>query len=165
LRPGRAGRRVLSMLTFMPVAGAVYVVTVWVWHLPVLYDAAAEHEAVHALEHAMFFATAVLFWWPILHPAPRLHPRPHPGFQVLYLVLATAQNTALGMILSLPERAFYPHYARVAAELGLNAVEDQALGGGLMWSMGHMYLLPIFVILYEMARASEADVGEDSPAA
>jgi cytochrome c oxidase assembly factor CtaG len=165
LRPGRAGRRALSVLTSMPVAGAVYVVTVWLWHLPFLYDAAAEHETLHALEHVMFFSTALLFWWPILHPAPRLHPRAHPGFQILYLVAATAQNTALGMILSVPERAFYPHYARLAPSLGLSAVDDQALGGGLMWSMGHMYLLPIFWILYDVSRDSQADADEDSPAA
>ena len=152
LRPGAAVRRVLSALTFMPVAGGVFVVTVWLWHLPVLYDAAAEHEVVHVLEHAMFFAAGVLFWWPILAPAPRLRARPHPGLQIVYLVAATAQNTALGMVLSVPERAFYPHYVRAAERIGVDAVGDQAFGGGLMWTMGHMYLLPIFVILWEIAR-------------
>ena len=133
-------------------AGALHVVTVWVWHLPLLYDAAAEHELVHALEHASFFSTAILFWWPIVLPAPRLRPRPHPGVQIAYLLLATAQNTALGMALAVPERAFYPYYVRRAAALGFSAVDDQMLGGGLMWSGGHMYLLPILVILWSLAR-------------
>jgi cytochrome c oxidase assembly factor CtaG len=78
----------------------------------------------------------------------------HPGLQILYLLAATAQNTALGMILAIPERALYPHYARLAVTLGVNAIDDQAFGGGLMWSMGHMYLVPIFVILYEISRES-----------
>ena len=108
----------------------------------------------------MFFTAAILFWWPIVQPAPRLRPRVHPGFQILYLVIATAQNSALGMLLTVPERAFYPHYAKVAAALGVSAVDDQALGGGLMWSMGHMYLLPILVILYEVSRESERDRGD-----
>jgi hypothetical protein len=60
-----------------------------------------------------------------------------------------------------PDRAFYPHYARLAAALGLSAVDDQTLGGSLMWSMGHMYLLPIFLILYELSRESAR---EDAPA-
>jgi putative membrane protein len=145
-------RAALSALTFMPVAGVLHVATVWLWHLPSLYDAAVEHELVHALEHITFFATAILFWWPIIQPAPRLHAPPHPGLQILYLVAATAQSTALGMLLAVPEQAFYPHYVRLAATLGVSAVDDQMLGGGLMWSGAHMYLLPILLILYGLSR-------------
>lgn len=152
LRPGARLRAALTALTFLPVSGLLYVATVWVWHLPFMYDAAAEHELVHVLEHATFLAAAILFWWPIVLPAPRLRPRLHPGFQILYLVLATAQNTALGMALTLPERAFYPHYVRLATIVGVSAVDDQMLGGGLMWTMGHMYLLPILVILYRLSQ-------------
>jgi len=36
------------------------------------------------------------------------------------------------MLLAVPERAFYPHYARAAAALGISAVDDQMVGGGLM---------------------------------
>ena len=152
LRRGAPLRAALSALTIFPVGGVLHVATVWLWHLPFMYDAAVEHELVHAVEHATFFSTAILFWWPIVQPAPRLHPRPHPGFQILYLVLATAQNTALGMLLAVPERAFYPHYVRRAAALGISAVDDQMLGAGLMWSGGHMYLLPILLILWGLAR-------------
>ena len=152
-------RAALSALTFLPVAGVLHVTAVWLWHLPVLYDAAVEHELVHAFEHATFFATAILFWWPIIQPAPRLRPRSHPGFQILYLLVATAQNTALGMVLAVPERAFYPHYVSVAAALGISAVDDQMLGGGLMWSGAHMYLLPILMILYGLSRDAGRERG------
>ncbi|PYM38708.1 MAG: cytochrome c oxidase assembly protein [Candidatus Rokuibacteriota bacterium] len=145
-------RTALSALTFLPVAGILHVTGVWVWHLPFMYDAAAEQELVHAVEHATFFGTAILFWWPIVQPAPRLRPPPHPGFQILYLLLATAQNTALGMLLAVPERPYYPYYVRRAAALGISAVDDQLLGAGLMWSGGHMYLLPILMILWGLAR-------------
>src|SRR5213593_59279 len=117
LRPRRWLRATLSALTSLPVAGVLHVTTVWIWHLPFLYDAAVEHEVVHAVEHATFFATAILFWWPIIQPAPRLRPWPHPGFQILYLLVATAQSAALGLLLTVPERALYPHYVSVAAAL------------------------------------------------
>ena len=145
-------RLALSAMTFWPAAGLLHVAAIWVWHVPWLYDAAAEHELLHAAEHVMFFGTALLFWWPIIRPAPRLAPRLHPGLQIVYLIAATAQSTALGMLLAVPERAFYPHYARVAATLGINAVDDQMVGGGLMWSGAHMYLLPILLILWGVAR-------------
>src|SRR5262249_3705265 len=132
-------RTVLAALTIMPVAGVLHVATIWLWHLPPLYDAAVEHELIHALEHVTFFTTAILFWWPIIRPAPRLQPRPHPGLQILYLVAATAQSTALGMLLAVPEQAFYPHYVRLAKTLGVSAVDDQMVGGGLMLSGARMY--------------------------
>ena len=156
LRRGKPVRTALAALTFLPVAGMLHTAAVWVWHLPVLYDAAAEHELVHVLEHVVFLGTAILFWWPIVLPAPRLRPGPHPGFQILYLLLGTAQSTALGMALAVPERAFYPHYVRRAAELGISAIDDQMLGAGLMWSGAHMYLFPILVILWGLARDRDA---------
>ncbi len=155
LRPATTVRRALVVLSALPVAGALYVITVWGWHLPALYDAAAEHELVHVVEHVMLLGTALLFWWPVIRPAPRLRSHSNPGLVIAYLVAATAQNTALGMALTVPDRAFYPHYVRAAARLGISAVDDQAFGGGLMWSMGHMYLLPILVILCLLARESD----------
>ena len=156
-------RGALSAMTFWPAAGALHVAAIWVWHVPLLYDLAAEHELVHAVEHVSFFGTALLFWWPIIRPAPRLAPRLHPGLQILYLIAATAQSTALGMLLAVPERAFYPHYIRAAAALGISAVDDQMIGGGLMWSGAHMYLLPILLILYGIARDA-AHERDDAPA-
>src|SRR2546430_11003506 len=134
----------LSLHDALPisVAGVCHIAAVWVWHLPALYAAAAEHELVHVLEHAAFLGTAILFWWPIIQPAPRLRPGPHPGFQILYLLVATAQSTALGMLLAVPERAFYPHYVSVAAPLGINAIDDHMLGGGLVGRVGHLELHP-----------------------
>lgn len=151
-------RRVLEVLTRLPVAWAIYVVTLWIWHVPLLYDAALEHQGLHVLEHIMFFGSALIFWWPIIRPAPRLHPQVHPGFEILYLVAATAQNTALGAFLSLPEHVIYPHYAHLPRASGVDAVNDQAGAAGLMWISGHMYLLPILVLLWRFSQ--QPDVPE-----
>jgi putative membrane protein len=148
LMRGAGARLALGALTTLPAAWLIYVGNLWVWHLPVLYDAALEHDWLHALEHLAFFSTSVLFWWPIVCPAPRLHRPPHPGFQIVYLVAATAQNTILGMLLTLPERVLYGYYGR----LGPGALDDQMLAGGIMWTNAHMYLLPILVILWNLAR-------------
>jgi putative membrane protein len=153
-------RKVLHALTQLPVAWLLYVVDLWIWHVPFLYQLALEHEAVHVLEHAAFFVTALLFWWPIVRPAPRLHRPAHPGFEILYLIAATAQNTALAMFLTLSGRSFYPYYEQQAAQLGVSAVDEQVAAGGLMWVSGHMYLLPILLVLYEFARRDAGDGDE-----
>ena len=161
LTTGARFRVALVVLTSLPVAWFVYVADLWEWHVPLLYQLALEHEIVHGVEHVAFFTTALLFWWPIIRPAPRLGPRTHLGFGLLYLIAATAQNTALGAMLTLPEHSFYPHYDETARRLGVSAAEEQAAAGGIMWISGHMYLLPILVMLYNFAlKNSDDDAGD-----
>lgn len=142
-----APRKLLWALTLMPVAWVLYVGTVWIWHLPAAYEAALADHFLHDLEHVTFFGTALLFWWPIIDPAPRLHRRLHPAFGILYLLAATGQNTLLGALLALPERVLYPYYTTPPRLFDLSPLEDQALGGGIMWSSGHMYLIPILLVV------------------
>ncbi|MBI3079654.1 MAG: cytochrome c oxidase assembly protein [Deltaproteobacteria bacterium] len=148
-------RRGLWALTLLPVAWLVYVVTLWTWHLPALYQAALRYELVHNLEHLAFFGTGLLFWWGIVNPAPRLHGRAPPGFQILYLVAATGQNILLGAVIGVTERVLYPYYTTTPRLWGHEPLYDQALGAGLMWVSSHMYLVPILVLLARMLDAEE----------
>ncbi len=143
-------RRALWALTFMPVTWALYVIDLWAWHYPLLYQAALRNPRVHDLEHLLFFFTALLFWWPIVNPAPRLHKTRSYGYRIIYLVAATLQNTLLGMAIAIPERVLYPFYALVPHPEDFSPINDQALGGGIMWTSGHMYLIPILVLLARM---------------
>lgn len=143
-------RHGLWALTLMPITWSVYVINLWAWHHPNLYQMALRNEWVHDLQHLLFFLTAVFFWWPIVNPAPRLHGIISYGFRILYLIAATLQNTLLGMAISLPERVLYPFYAAVPRLRDLSPINDQALGGGIMWVSGHMYLVPILVLVARM---------------
>jgi putative membrane protein len=156
-RPGPV-RRTLRTLTWMPIAGGLYTLTLWGWHHPVAYEAALRYPVLHDVEHLTFFGTAVLFWWPIVNPAPRLRRLSTGvmyGARIGFLILATAQNTLLGAVLGLAERALYPSYA-AAPRLLLewSAVDDQSFGGGVMWSGSHMFLIAVLVLLH---RAMEAE--------
>ena len=51
-----------AILTAPPTVWILHAVALWIWHLPSLYDAALEHEGVHATQHLCFFLTAALFW-------------------------------------------------------------------------------------------------------
>jgi putative membrane protein len=113
LSKGSLFRHVFWALSLMPVTWSVYVLNLWAWHHPTLYQMALRHEWIHDLQHLLFFFTAVLFWWPIVNPAPRLHGSISYGYRIIYLVAATLQNTLLGMAISIPERVLYPFYATV----------------------------------------------------
>jgi cytochrome c oxidase assembly factor CtaG len=142
----------------MPVAGALSTLTLWAWHYPAAYEAALAWPVLHDAEHLAFFGTAVLFWWPVVNPAPRFRRLTSGvmyGARIGYLILATAQNTLLGAVLGLAERVFYPSYAAAPRLLlDWSALDDQAFGGGVMWSGSHMYLIAVLVLLH---RAMEAE--------
>jgi putative membrane protein len=150
-RPG-AVRTTLRTLTWMPVAGTLYTLTLWGWHYPAAYEAGLRHPVLHDLEHLTFFGTAVLFWWPIVNPAPRfrrLSTGVMYGARIGYLILATGQNTLLGAVFGLAERAVYTSYAAAPPLLAdWSPVDDQAFGGGVMWSGSHMFLVAILILLH-----------------
>ncbi len=161
-REGAPVRSALSGLTFMPVAWTLYVVNLWAWHHPALYQAALRHWWLHDIEHWLFFATAVLFWWPIVNAAPLFRPGRPLGSRIAYLLAATLQNTLLGMAISLPERILYPFYGAVPGLEALSPIQDQALGGGIMWVSGHMYIIPILVLVARRLIAEDDAVNAAS---
>lgn len=140
-----------SMLVALPLAWCLHAITIWLWHVPVLYEAALGHPALHALQHLMFIATAVLFWWPVVGPAPRLGPPAAPGRCVAYLVLAAFQSAALGLALVLSPRPLYPTYAAAA-----DALEAQARGGLVMWGVGGaIEMAAVLAVLWRFLAGGE----------
>jgi cytochrome c oxidase assembly factor CtaG len=127
LRVGAPLRTLWRGLTAVSVAWLAHVAAVWLWHLPGAYDAAVADRVVHDAEHLVFFGTAVLFWWPIVQPAPRLRPPASDGIRVGYLVLAALQGALLGLLLAMSRETWYRAYP---------SAEDQSLGGLVMWGVG-----------------------------
>ena len=162
LSPGSLVRRVLWTLTLLPVSWTIYVLNLWAWHSPALYQVALREPMIHDAEHFLFFLTALLFWWPIVNPSPRLHGEISYGYRIIYLVAATLQNTLLGMAISIPERVLYPLYATVPQLRALAPIDDQALGGGIMWVSGHMYLIPILVLVARLVKQEEGTLARSS---
>jgi cytochrome c oxidase assembly factor CtaG len=139
LRPGTPLRRLWRGLTVMSVAWLAHVGAIWFWHLPIAYDAAVADRAVHDLEHLVFFATGVVFWWPIVQPAPRFQAPTGYGARVVYLVLAAMQGALLGLLLAMSPQTWYRAYA---------SVNDQSLGGLVMWALGGaVNMLAVLILL------------------
>lgn len=153
LMPGRPLRRVVARITRMTLTWPLYVVVLWLWHLPGPYDAALRSGLVHDVEHVMFLGAAILFWWPVLEPGPRFRPRPHPGARVAYLVLGALQSAGLGLLLASRAEPLYATYATASPTWSLSAADDQAWGGVLMWGVGSA--IDMAAVLYVVARTFE----------
>jgi putative membrane protein len=120
----------------------------WAWHVPSLFGAALENEAVHAVQHASFLGTALLFWWAVLGRDGRVVQRT--GAAMAYLFTTMLHTGALGALLTLAPTPWYPHYAATSAAFGLDPVQDQQLGGLVMWVPGSAAYLA--AALFIMAR-------------
>ena len=125
-------------------AWLLHALALWVWHVPALFDAALADAAVHALQHASFLAGALVFWWSVLGRTA-----PHAcGAAVASLFTTLLHTAALGALLSLAAAPWYAAYADGAAGFGLTALEDQQLGGLVMWMpAGFGYLVAALVLV------------------
>ncbi|HET8579183.1 MAG TPA: cytochrome c oxidase assembly protein [Methylomirabilota bacterium] len=143
-RPLRAAWQVL---TWTPLTWLMYALTLWLWHLPIAYDAALNHRLLHDAEHLAFFWAALLFWWPVIAPAPHLRRPLHHGVRIVYLVLAAFQEAALGLFLTVVPWVLYPSYALAPRVLALTAQQDQTWGGIVMWGAGGAIDMTVVLVL------------------
>ena len=86
-------------------------------HFSPLYEAALENEGLHALEHALYLGSALLFWQPLLAVAPAPHAPSHP-VRILALFLALPMSAFLGFAFYVTQRVLYPHYAAPPGRAG-----------------------------------------------
>jgi putative membrane protein len=156
LVPGARLRTVLRLITAMPVTWPLYVATLWTWHWPAAYGASLRSEVIHDAQHLSFFLAALLFWWPIVDPAPMLHGRRHHALRVVYAVPAAFQSQALGLIFAFFWRVLYPHYEAVPRLWGFTALQDQSTAGLIMMQVeGLIYLLVVLVLVARMLSHEE----------
>lgn len=106
----------------------LWVVNYMVWHLPWIYDAALRHpHTLLHLEHATYFATGLLLWWPVVHA------RISAGYKAAYLFAAFALASPIGLLLALIPEPVYEFYLDAPQELwGLDPLLDQQIAGVTM---------------------------------
>jgi len=114
-----------------------------------------EHE-VHIVTHLLFMATATLMWWPVMSPLAELPRLPY-GLGMLYLFLVGIPMQVVAALITTSDRVLYPWYSVAPRTWGLSPLDDQKLGGLLMWVPGNIYMfLGIGVLFFLWARESEA---------
>ena len=140
-------RLAIQGATIPIIAWLVFVMAIWLWHTPDLYSAALASEGLHLLEHATMFGAAMIFWWPVIGPAPVRSRMAHP-LRFLYLFLALFQNIILGAILTFAQGPVYPFYEITPDHWGIDSARDQQFGGVLMWVPGTMMYFVALAILF-----------------
>ena len=142
-----------SIISNAAVAWLIHAVALWVWHIPSMFQATLHSDAVHTLQHASFFLSALLFWWAIIYGKRGLTSY---GAGVLYLFTTSIQSGLLSVFLTLTGRVWYPEYSSYSASWGLTPIEDQQLGGLIMWvPAGIVYIAAALIMFAGWMRESE----------
>jgi len=131
--------RLWQVITIPFVAWIVHAIALWSWHIPILFEAVQRNEAIHTAQHLSFFISALLFWWALIHG-----PQGAMGYgaAVLYLFTTSVHSGVLGALLTVARSVWYPSYAGLTTSWGLTPLEDQQLGGLIMWiPAGLVYLI------------------------
>ncbi len=145
------GARWLDWLGAPLNAWLIHAVGLWVWHIPALFNAGLRSELVHTLQHTSFMLIALVFWFALLKPRQNA-----PAANVLYLFTTALHASMLGALLTFSSRAWYAPYQTSAPLWGFSALEDQQLGGLIMWMpAGTVFLVAALLSLASLLQTRE----------
>jgi len=138
--------------------------TLVVWHLPAAYDLTLRSSTVHALEHAMFFGTGLLFWTRVIDSPPWRSPLVDAA-RAAYVALAMLVGWVLAIVLALATSPLYAPYAAEASRPGgISALADQQLAAGVMWVPGSIpFTIAILFVAYRWLQPKHSQPLAGSP--
>ncbi len=141
-------RTIAAVLTNPLVAFVIYNAVFAVWHFPQFYNWALVNHDVHIVQHLMFMGAAVIMWWPVVNPAPELKQINTP-VRLVYLFALGIPMSIVSAIITLSDRVMYPFYAQAPRVFeSLSALDDQQLGGLIMWVPGALVFWGAITIIF-----------------
>jgi putative membrane protein len=143
---------------------ALFSVDLLAWHIPALYNATLQIDAVHNLEHTLFLATGLLYWDLVVH-AEAAPGRLTLGARAAFLLGGMVVSWVLAIVIGY---ASHPLYAYPTPAHGPSLLQDQQIAAGVMWVPGSIpFVAALFYLLYAWFEADErgsTPVGVSLPA-
>jgi len=125
-------RRSWALLTRPGIAFFIFAAVFTLIHIPSICNQVCQvHPFYHSVRIGLFLA-GLLLWWPLLSPMPEF-PRLSQPMQGLYLLGLMLVMAAVGAPVTFAETILYHFYSGGTHPLGMSPLQDQELGGLLMW--------------------------------
>ena len=137
----------LRVLAHPAVALPLWLLNFFVWHLPVLYQAAVRHPGVHGLEHMMFIALGINMWLPLFGPLP-MPDWFRNAAKLVYVVLVRFGGMVLGNVFTWSGGVFYPVYKGGENAWHISRAGDQIYAGGVTMLECSLLTLGLFWWLF-----------------
>jgi len=151
-----------TFLTGALTAWWIHAAAIWVWHVPFLFDMTLRSDLAHTAQHLSFLLSALLFWWALFYS----HGRRAYGAAVLYVFTTAVHTGILGALLTFSPHIWYTAYRTTTQAWGFTPLEDQQLGGLIMWVPANLVYLAAGLVLFAnwlkesdvlLERTSDAD--------
>jgi putative membrane protein len=132
-------------------SAALFAALLWFWHAPAPYAATFSNTWIYWLMHLSVFGSALWLWHALLDTGRgSMLARLAGGFA------SSVQMGFLGALITLAPRAVYTPHALTTAGWGLTPLQDQQLGGLIMWIPGCLIFLA-FALLALAPALSDAE--------
>ncbi len=146
-------RRSWNFLTDPFTAWWLSAAAIWIWHAPFMFELTLKSELAHTAQHLSFFLSSLLFWWALFYA----NGRKSYGTGVFYVFTTAVHTSILGALLTLAPHLWYPSYATTTQAWGLTPLQDQQIGGLVMWvPAGLVYLAAGLWLFAEWLKESDA---------
>jgi putative membrane protein len=153
--------RAFNFVTLPLVTAAFFVVNMWFWHLPPVYEAALDNLGVHIAMHVAFIISGLLFWWPVVQPLPE-RARIGDGGRLLYLFVTGFPMAVLALLLVASPNPVYDYYESAPRLWGVSAIADQQVAGIIMGVLGESASFIAMTLLFFRFLDKEEKAGQAS---
>jgi putative membrane protein len=145
-------RRLFRFVRQPWIAAPIWILVLYCWHLPFMYEAALRSPVLHALQHQTFIVASLLVWISVLEPARRRVPGEL--WKIAHITGVRFAGMFLGMAFVIVQHPIYDgFYGSRALEHGLTPVEDQQIAGGMM--LGLDFVIMVGALIFFFLRAAE----------
>jgi len=150
-----SSRRLFGFLTRPWPSTILFIASLYVWQWPVFHDRAIVDEGVHYLMHLTMLAAGLLFFWVVFDRRGPPKGRRF-GARLTMIAAGTLANIPLGALICLKSVELYPAYDQVGRLFGVTALDDERLGGFIIWAPASMMMLiALLVVVHAWGRQEE----------
>jgi len=123
-----------------------------------LYGESLRHDWLHDLLHVHFVVAGCIFFWPIVGIDPVPGRFQHP-FRLLLLFVTLPAHAWLGISIMTSKTVIAGSYYRALGRpWGPSLLQDQSIGGGLLWAAGDLVgLLVVAALFFQWSKADERE--------
>ena len=161
MRGQGAVRRMAGTLTRPWLAIVLFIVCFVAWYDSTVAGWLLAESNRHTLSLLVLGGTALLLWWHLIGTGPRLHVELSPWLAAIALLVVELASMSIAVPTTFATEPLYPHYVAAFSageQRALHLVDDQALGGGLIWVAGSaVYLSSIVLILNRLFHRHKMD--------
>ena len=140
-------------VTSLLAAWVLHALAIWIWHVPRLFDASVTNTWIHAAQHASFLFSALIFWYALTIAQQR-------AIAIVYLLTTAIHTGVLGALITFAPVPLYRTYAETTASWGLTPLEDQQLGGLIMWVPAGLVFVLVGLFLFSRWLDASARRGQ-----